>query len=427
MLQEYTGKTQWKTNITAEMKAILAGSDKKVQFDKKPHLFSFNNKCFDLTTNKEHTPTKHDYILLRTGTDYVKPTPEQMAKIATVVEQILSDPEVRRGYMSVLRSGMMGQTLEKFTMANGSGRNGKTFLHELFMAAMGEYAIKGNIAIITDKMKSGPNPELANLDKKRFVLWAEPEEDQSLATGTIKDLTGGETITAKQCHSNKTSQVNHATHVMECNERPGFDGKINLALVERFQDYEFKAFFSADPNEYNDPEFNEGQCYKRDETLKEDMFKEEHRCALFHYIMEYEGANALYTPECVKLRTREYLDEKDELSSWFHSLYEIAWKDGDDETQGRDMTHTVKLADAYYNFKEGDVYRNMSKKEKREMTQASFIEKFKSHINFKHYYKARDWTEGLNYGILLLCFFGLCVFSGISLALIVIVYTNINT
>ena len=116
---------------------------------------------------------------MRTGTDYVKPTPEQMAKIATVVEQILSDPEVRRGYMSVLRSGMMGQTLEKFTMANGSGRNGKTFLHELFMAAMGEYAIKGNIAIITDKMKSGPNPELANLDKKRFVLWAEPEENQS--------------------------------------------------------------------------------------------------------------------------------------------------------------------------------------------------------------------------------------------------------
>ena len=83
MLQEYTGKTQWKTNITAEMKAILAGSDKKVQFDKKPHLFSFNNKCFDLTTNKEHTPTKHDYILLRTGTDYVKPTPEQVAKIAS--------------------------------------------------------------------------------------------------------------------------------------------------------------------------------------------------------------------------------------------------------------------------------------------------------------------------------------------------------
>ena len=52
------------------------------------------------------------------------------------------------------------------------------------------------------------------------------------------------------------------------------------------------------------------------------------------------------------------------MSSWFHSLYEIAWKDGDDETQGRDMTHTVKLSDAYYNFKEGDVYRNMSKKEK---------------------------------------------------------------
>ena len=123
------------------MKAILAGGDKKVQFDMKPHLFSFNNICFDLTTNQEHTPTKHDHILLLTGTDYVKPTPEAVARIGSVVEQILSDPEARRGYMSVLRSGMMGQTLENFTMANRSGRNGKTFLHELFMVALGEYSI----------------------------------------------------------------------------------------------------------------------------------------------------------------------------------------------------------------------------------------------------------------------------------------------
>lgn len=392
----YTGKTQWKNNITAEIKSILAGSLKKVEFDMKSYLFSFNNQCFDLRTNQEHTPSKYDYILLRTGTDYVKPTPEQVARVGALVEQVLPDPEARRGYMSVLRAGMVGQTLEKFTMANGCGRNGKTFLHELFMAALGEYAIKGNVSIITDKMKSGPNPELANLDKKRFVLWAEPEEHLSLATGTIKDLTGGDTITAKQCHSNKTEQVNHATHVMECNQRPGFDGKINLALVERFQDYLFPSYFSTDPNEYNDPEFNDGHCYKRDDALKEKDFKEEHRCALFHYIMEYEGAEALYTPECVKLRTRVYLDAKDEMSSWFNSLYEIAWKDEGDTTKGRDMTRVIKLGDAYNNFKEGDVYMNMSKKEKRKMTRATFIEAFQTHLNFKHYYKERDQSRGAN-------------------------------
>lgn len=393
---KYTGKTMWKNHITAEIKSLMAGRLEKVEFDMKPHLFSFNNKCFDLRTNQEHTPTKYDYILLRTGTDYVKPTPEQVARIGALVEQVLPDPEARRGYMSVLRTGMVGQTLEKFTMANGGGRNGKTFLHELFMAALGEYAIKGNVSIITDKMKSGPNPELANLDKKRFVLWAEPEEHLSLAVGTIKDLTGGDTITAKQCHSNKTTQVNHATHLMECNDRPGFDGKINLALVERFQDYHFPSYFSEDPVEYNDPEFNDGHCYKRDEALKKSEFKDEHRCALFHYIMEYEGADALYTPECVKLRTRVYLDAKDEMSSWFNSLYEIAWKDESDKTQGRDMTQVIKLGDAYNNFKEGDVYMNMSKKEKRKMTRATFIETFQTHLNFKHYYKERDQTRGAN-------------------------------
>ena len=382
------------------MKAVkeeLAGTENKIEFDKNPDLFSFNNKCFDLRTNKEHIPTKHDYILMRTGDDYKEPTKEQMDKIKELVELVLPDPEVRKCYMSILRSGMRGQTLEKFTMANGCGRNGKTFLHELVFKFMGNYAIKGNVSIITQKMKSGPNPELANLDKKRLVLWAEPEENQSIQISTMKDLTGGDTITAKQCHSNKTEQINHGTHIMELNERVGFDGKLNLAVVERMIDVEFPSFFTYDPIQYNDREFNNGHCYKRDDSLKEPKFKDEHACALFHYIMEYEGAGELYVAEAVKDRTKAYLNSKDEFTSWFSSVYEIAWNDEKDHEKGRDMKEVIKLSDVYDAYKDGDVYKNMSKKECRKMTKARFIEIFSSHINFKHYYSLRTKIEGATY------------------------------
>jgi len=386
-----------KDTIVKAVKEELAGTENKIEFDKNPDLFSFNNKCFDLRTNKEHIPTKHDYILMRTGDDYKEPTKDQMDKIKELVELVLPDPEVRKCYMSILRSGMRGQTLEKFTMANGCGRNGKTFLHELVFKFMGNYAIKGNVSIITQKMKSGPNPELANLDKKRLVLWAEPEENQSIQISTMKDLTGGDTITAKQCHSNKTEQINHGTHIMELNERVGFDGKLNLAVVERMIDVEFPSFFTYDPIQYNDPEFNNGHCYKRDDSLKEPKFKDEHSCALFHYIMEYEGCDELYVAEAVKERTKAYLNSKDEFTSWFSSVYEIAWNDEKDHEKGRDMKEVIKLSDVYDAYKDGDVYKNMSKKECRKMTKARFIEIFSSHINFKHYYSLRTKVDGATY------------------------------
>ena len=387
-------KVNIKDSIVKAVKEELAGMENKIEFDKNPDLFSFNNKCFDLRTNTEHIPCKHDYILLRTGDDYKEPTKEQMEKIKGIIEKTLPDEEVRKSYMSVLRSAMRGQTLEKFIMANGCGRNGKTQLHELFMKFMGKYAIKGNVSIITQKMKSGPNPELANLHKKRFVLWAEPEENQSIQISTMKDLTGGDTITSRRCNSNKTEQINHGTHVMELNERVGFDGKLNLAIVERMMDIEFPSFFSHNPVEYEDPNFNNGYCFKRDESLKENDFKDNHACALFHYIMEYEGANELYVAEAVKTRTKAYLNSKDEFTSWFHSIYEIAWKKDKDDKDIRDTDEQIKLKDAYIRYKNSDVYANMSKKEKRKMSKERFVEVFSSHINFKHYYNLRIKIHG---------------------------------
>jgi len=154
-------------------------------------------------------------------------------------------------------------------------------------------------------------------------------------------------------------------------------------------DVEFPSFFSNDPNQYDDPEFNNGHCYKRDDSLKEPKFKDEHACALFHYIMDYEGADELFIAESVKQRTKAYLNSKDEFTAWFNSVYEIAWNDNKDQEKGRDMKEVIKLSDVYCDYKDGDVYKNMSKKECRKMTYARFVEIFSSHINFKHYYSLR--------------------------------------
>lgn len=79
----------------------------------------------------------------------------------------------------------------------GSGANGKsTFLiaiHELF----GEYAMKTPAATLVDRKANGIPNDIARLQGARFVYASETKEGCKLSEDTIKDLTGGEVLTAR--------------------------------------------------------------------------------------------------------------------------------------------------------------------------------------------------------------------------------------
>ena len=74
-------------------------------------------------------------------------------------------------------------------MANGGGRNGKGLINELMLKMLGDdYSYTGHINTLTKELKSGPNPEMAQLDKKRFVKFEEPNDNDMLNLGNIKKL-----------------------------------------------------------------------------------------------------------------------------------------------------------------------------------------------------------------------------------------------
>jgi len=145
----------------------------------------------------------------------------------------------------------------------------------------------------------------------------------------------------------------------------------------RFMDIPFVAYYSDDPKEYNNPELN--HVYKKDTNLKTPTFKEDHRCALFHYIIEYGNIDEIYQPEIIRQRTKDYLDDSDELSNWFFDKY----------MKSDDMKDIIKVKDVYNLYKEGDVYSNMNKKAKRMMNEKNFKEMIQGHMNFRMYFKKR--------------------------------------
>lgn len=79
----------------------------------------------------------------------------------------------------------------------GLGNNGKSTFVTTIRKMLGAYAHRANTNTFMMKDKNaGPQESLANLNGKRFVTASELEDGKRLATSLVKDLTGGETITA---------------------------------------------------------------------------------------------------------------------------------------------------------------------------------------------------------------------------------------
>jgi putative DNA primase/helicase len=81
----------------------------------------------------------------------------------------------------------------------GNGANGKTTMLEAISHVMGEYAKASEFTTFIAKKdaKTGATPELAMLRGARFVSATEGEKQHKLAESLVKQLTGGDTISAR--------------------------------------------------------------------------------------------------------------------------------------------------------------------------------------------------------------------------------------
>ena len=74
-----------------------------------------------------------------------------------------------------MSTALVGKTLERIVIFNGQGRNGKSLLDELMARALGcdkAMLISYPAAVLIEKRSGGPCPEIANMNKKTFVMLA---------------------------------------------------------------------------------------------------------------------------------------------------------------------------------------------------------------------------------------------------------------
>ncbi|HHY33345.1 MAG TPA: hypothetical protein GX515_10125 [Firmicutes bacterium] len=79
----------------------------------------------------------------------------------------------------------------------GTGANGKTTFLETVALLLGDYAARTTTDTLLARDRDGVPNDVARLRGARFVYASEAEEGRRLAEAKIKDLTGGDTITAR--------------------------------------------------------------------------------------------------------------------------------------------------------------------------------------------------------------------------------------
>ena len=385
-------KTARINNCWTELKSILYKNSitQNIQFDMNPDIIGFNNKKYNFKTNLFEDIKFDDYISFSCGFNYTEPSQDEYDTINDIFQKAFPNLERRKCYLSIMYNSLIGGQKEKFCVANGTGGNSKGVINELLLRLLGDYGIEADTSVLTEKQKLGANPELAKLNKKRLIIFKEPNENDKIRCDMLKKLVGNSTLQgARDLYSSKTGIKLCGTSIFEVNVKLGFDGRLQDDIGRRLLDILFESTFTDDESILNDT--TRKYVFQKNSFYTSDEFKESHKCALFKYLIDNADRN-IYVPECVKEATKNYIDNNDNIYNWVLENYELT-------TEKQDV---IKIKDMYELYKESDEYKNAYKKERK--TLKSFSTEITNHkyLRSKYVEKLQDNFVKDIYGVSLM-------------------------
>lgn len=351
--------------------------DEKHTWERNKSKIVFENGVYDLDANKfEETGDPEEYMYFTTGFNYEKRDEDKIIKLEKILKMIHTEKDVNEFYKVILSTCLIGETYEKFIVANGCGANGKGVLHELLMELMGDYGYTASNSVLLQPIGDKNNPSVASMNNKRFIIYREPDAKQRLNIGTIKELTGGDSINARMNYSNNTECKLKGTHILECNQRLNLDGRVDHSVIRRLYDIHFGSTFTTDETQWNE----EDRIFEANSYYKSVQFKKDYKMSLFHiladtyhqFMKENKSFDKLKIPKSVIQSTKEYLINTDNIHSWFEETYT---KDKDSSTS------FIPIKEIYENFKQSEQWLYLSNSQKRKFT----LKYFKSEIQHNYY------------------------------------------
>lgn len=167
------------------------------ELDTDPLAFNVANGTLNLTTGvlEPHDPSRMITKLSPVIYDPQAPCPTWLKFLADITS---GDQELQSYLQRAVGYSLTGSTVEHVLfILYGSGCNGKTTFVETIRHVFGDYAKASDFSTFMQSKPSGPRNDLAMLCGARFVTAAESEDGKQLAESFVKQVTGGDRVTAR--------------------------------------------------------------------------------------------------------------------------------------------------------------------------------------------------------------------------------------
>lgn len=299
-----------KLRSRSKIKTIVETTESRVpaipeQFDQDKWLLNMQNGTLNLKTGELQEHNRDDYIMKIIPVTYSFTSPASPAPIwDKFLRRVTNNDE---GLMSFLQRAagysLTGDVSEHcLFFLHGDGRNGKSVFVEAIKYTLGDYAKTSRPDVLMAKRQTDAIPnEVAALVGIRFVATTESDSGKKFAEAMLKQMTGGDTISARFLHAEFFTFEPQFKIFLASNHKPIIRGQ-DMAIWERIYLIPFAVYIPPE---------------ERDKHLGEKL-KEEAAGILRWAVegcLEWQR-KGLRPPEIVKAATEEYRSEMDVLADF---------------------------------------------------------------------------------------------------------------
>lgn len=350
------------------------------------------------TTDKEavsRSGKPEDYISKTTGLilkEFKSMNDPKVQEVVKWFNQVFPDKELCKYVSKMFASCLRGRNSEKiFAVLTGAGDNSKSMLKKAFECVFGGYCITFPTAIFTTKRNgTGPIPEIARSKAVRVAFVQEPDSDDSMRNGAIKEFTGGDRFFARMCNDNGGEIEAMFKLFLMCNHVPIIPHS-DKAIKNRVRILPFLSTWVS-----NAPKTDE-------ERQKERLFQKdprfEHKIpgmapAMMWYLMQMYNEyckEGLKQPEVISQHTKEYWQNNDIYLQFLTENIIKAYKEipnwPENKEKPLDEDECVKVSEMYTLFKDWykDFYPSQKCPERPIM-----VEEVDARLNQKSY--GKQWS-----------------------------------